>query len=37
MLDRHAISFAGLREYEIEDGTVRVRPMVTRGDRYDHQ
>ena len=37
LLDAHAISFAGLREYAVENGRVRVRPVVTRGDRYDHQ
>ncbi|WP_102960828.1 hypothetical protein [Mangrovicella endophytica] len=36
-LDAHAISFAGVREYEIEGPSVRVTPYVTRGDRYDHQ
>jgi hypothetical protein len=36
-LDRHRISFAGLREYEISGSEVRIRPIVTRGDRYDHQ
>ena len=36
-LDRHAISFAGLREYEIAGETVKVTPFLTRGDRYDHQ
>ena len=37
LLDQHGISFAGLREYEIDGDEVRVRPFVTRGDRYDHQ
>ena len=37
LLDEHGISFAGLRDYEIEGDQVRVRPVVTRGDRYDHQ
>jgi hypothetical protein len=37
LLDRHEISFAGLRDYEINGGEVRVRPIVTRGDLYDHQ
>jgi hypothetical protein len=36
-LDHHGISFAGLREYAIEGGQVHIRPIVTRGDRYDHQ
>lgn len=36
-LDRHAISFAGLREYEVTGGAVKVTPFLTRGDRYDHQ
>lgn len=36
-LDRHAISFAGLREYEIAGDEVKVTPYLTRGDRYDHQ
>lgn len=36
-LDRHAISFAGLREWEVDGDTVRVTPFLTRGDRYDHQ
>jgi len=36
-LDRHGISFAGLREYEVDGSEVRIRPIVTRGDRYDHQ
>lgn len=36
-LDQHAISFAGLREYEIAGDEVKVTPYLTRGDRYDHQ
>lgn len=36
-LDRHAISFAGLREYEVTNDDVKVTPYLTRGDRYDHQ
>jgi len=36
-LDRNAISFAGLREYEVAGGAVKVTPYLTRGDRYDHQ
>ena len=36
-LDAEAISFAGLREYAVEDAAVRVTPFLTRGDRYDHQ
>lgn len=36
-LDRNAISFAGLREYEIAGDDVKVTPYLTRGDRYDHQ
>lgn len=36
-LDRNAISFAGLREYEIAGDQVKVTPYLTRGDRYDHQ
>jgi hypothetical protein len=37
LLDQHEISFAGLREYAVEGDRVRVSPLVTRGDRYDHQ
>lgn len=36
-LDRNAISFAGLREYEVKGDDVKVTPCLTRGDRYDHQ
>jgi hypothetical protein len=36
-LDAHSISFAGLREYELDAAAVRITPYVTRGDRYDHQ
>lgn len=37
LLDAHGISFAGLRDYRIDGEHVRIRPIVTRGDRYDHQ
>ena len=36
-LDDNAISFAGLREYEADEGTIRILPFLTRGDRYDHR
>lgn len=36
-LDGNGISFAGLREWEVDGETVRVTPFLTRGDRYDHQ
>ena len=35
--DLLGISFAGLREWEVDGETVRVTPFLTRGDRYDHQ
>ncbi|MCC5973200.1 MAG: hypothetical protein JJT81_04025 [Rubellimicrobium sp.] len=37
LLDRNDISFAGLREYAIDDERVVITPFLTRGDRYDHQ
>ncbi|WP_210526876.1 hypothetical protein [Rubellimicrobium arenae] len=37
LLDRNGISFAGLREYAVEDERVVITPVLTRGDRYDHQ
>lgn len=36
-LDAEAISFAGLREFSVDEQSVRVTPYLTRGDRYDHQ
>jgi hypothetical protein len=36
-LDANGISFAGLREFRFEDGDIRIDPVLTRGDRYDHR
>ena len=38
LLDRHEISFAGVRGYTIDaHGTVQIVPHVTRGDAKDHR
>jgi hypothetical protein len=38
LLDRHAISFAGVRGYARDSsGAVRITPHVTRGDSKDHR
>ncbi|WP_119269696.1 hypothetical protein [Taklimakanibacter deserti] len=38
LLDRHAISFAGVRGYVRDpSGAVRITPHVTRGDSKDHR
>ena len=38
LLDRHGISYAGVRGYSVDDdGLVTVVPFVTPGDEYDHQ
>jgi len=38
LLDRHGISFAGVRGYAAEaDGTIRIVPHETRGDAKDHR
>lgn len=38
LLDRHAISFAGVRGYACDpSGAVRITPHVTRGDSKDHR
>lgn len=38
LLDRHAISFAGVRGYTCDSsGAVRITPHVTRGDSKDHR
>jgi hypothetical protein len=37
LLDRHAISHAGLRTWRIDaDGTIHIVPIVTTGDAKDH-
>lgn len=38
LLDRHAISFAGVRGYASDpSGAIRITPHVTRGDSKDHR
>jgi hypothetical protein len=38
LLDRHAISFAGVRGFTRDaSGAVRISPYVTRGDSKDHR
>lgn len=37
LLERHAVSYAGLRTWALDGDAVRVTPIVTPGDSQDHR